>query len=320
MSHFNHIWTRYGRSKQTPEDYVEKYLTKLEKFDSARLEFEQKFQSFLAQEREKRLERILDALSSSGRSGFEGICYRIVSSEYGDDPLCTFGSLVDSGRFNFGSIGSYFSQFDCHYVASDFETAFQEKFHYSTQDLKGTLLSPEEMMLGRPPSFNNVRVEVSLSRCLDLRDPDSLKSFFDVIAEISPSESIQWDWEKWCTKFKQDYIPRATVQEIEQLYFSIYDPNFKQFETYLDIPSNSQWIGHYARQAGIQAVIYLSVRNETGYNLAIFPTNLRESDSYIRLMDGASYVDPSRRHMNSDNCEFFKCTFKELRSQGAVKN
>ena len=322
MSKFNHIWKHYHRNNnQTPEQYIEAYLTRLEKFDKARLDFENLYQSYLSQEREKRLDKIIDALSSSARMVYNDTCVRVVSGHYGDDPLCTYGSLVDSGRFNFGSTGSFYSQFDCHYIANNFETAFQEKYHYSNEELHGSVLSPSGMaLLEAPESFNSTRIEVSLSNCLDLRNPNSLNSFFDVIAEIIPSDGLQWEWKKWCQKYKQVYQPLITVQEIETLFFSIYDPNFKQYESYLDIPSNSQWLGHYARLAGIQAIIYLSVRNETGYNLAVFPTNLKETDSYLKLTDDLPYVDHSRRQMISENCEFFRCTFAELRSQSLILN
>jgi hypothetical protein len=321
MSKYNHIWKHYQQAEIiSPEEYVEKYLTRLEKYDQTRLEFEHDFQGYLASEREKRIDKIIDALTNSALGGFENICHRIVASDYGADPLCTYGSLLDSGRFNFGSVGGHFNQFDCHYAASNYETAFQEKFHYSLEDLKDGPLSPSEMSVMPVGSFNNIRVDISLSRCLDLRDPDSLKSFFEVISEIAPSSTIQLKWKHFCKKNKIKHERLLTINQLEQLYFSIYDPNFKQFETFLDLPSNSQWLGHYARLAGIQGIIYMSLRNENGFNIAVFPSNLKNTDSYIKLTDNVPYVDSSRRQMNSVNCEFFKCTFEELKAQSQIQN
>lgn len=64
-----------------------------------------------------------------------------------------------------------------------------------------------------------------------------------------------------------------TIQTPKELHKSLFEVHYQQWITWLDIPSNSQWFGHYVKQAGIEAIIYPSLRYNC-YNLAVYPENL----------------------------------------------
>jgi len=73
---------------------------------------------------------------------------RIVSGNYSKNPLCSLGSIrrPPGGRFNFGSISSAIKDFQCLYLASDFETAFAECYHHEYDESVGDGdLSPDEL-------------------------------------------------------------------------------------------------------------------------------------------------------------------------------
>ena len=51
-----------------------------------------------------------------------------------------------------------------------------------------------------------------------------------------------------------------------------------------DIPSNSQIFGQMVRASGISGILYYS-KNTKKECLAIFPDNLKDSSSYVELLD-----------------------------------
>ena len=65
------------------------------------------------------------------------------------------------------------------------------------------------------------------------------------------------------------------------------------------------WFRYYAKTAGIEAIIYPSLRYENCYNLAIYPENF-ENKSYIRLIDTHKSVSKDRTEINRKNDKFFE--------------
>ena len=83
---------------------------------------------------------------------------------------------------------------------------------------------------------------------------------------------------------------------------------------WLDIPSNSQWFGCYVKEAGIEAIIYPSLRYEGCYNCAVYPENFA-AKSFIKLADDHSSVSEARVEINKKNYKFFEHPVEEFSMQ-----
>ena len=287
----------------SPEQYVEYALCDLQKASKKIRSFYKDYHIYLATQRNLLIDEIIKSLKGVGKNKKKGIFYRVVSSKYMNDPLCTAGSLLYSGRFNFGKISYDYQKFPCLYISSTQEGAKHEKF--PNQD--NALLSSSEMSLVPDDSFLTSRCEVSLTKCIDIRTQNSLKDFTKVISQIDPTERFQKKWKKMNRKVsgKAKVASLKTIKKTEELYKSLFEIYYEQWVTWLDIPSNSQWFGHYVKEAGIEAIIYPSIRHKECYNLAIYPQNFG-SKSYVRLADDHKSVPMDRTEMNKKNYNFFE--------------
>ncbi len=287
------------------EDRVHSGLVNLEKLNRQQCEVWGELQRYLADEREKKIVHLTDALWNSCIPVFDlSLGSRIVDTDYGDHPLCSVGSIKKppGGRFNFGPISSFYSEFQSLYIASDYETAFNEKFPLGSP---GCALTPEELALARPGSFTHHRVNCSLRNVLDLRTSDSLKLFAAQISSIQIPDHI-------VTKGLELGLGRIyAVSDADSLRENLLDPNFRQWAFTLDQPSNSQWFGHYTRKAGIEAVLFPSVRSDTGYNLAIYPENLGPA-SKVGLADPAPYLESPYHVLQQSNHSLFLRTREQM--------
>jgi hypothetical protein len=310
MARFEHVWKHYFPNRTSPETYVERYLIKLEKLDKEMFEFWQDYQAYLGAQRENLSEEIADSLLIASQQDLEVSAYRIVTSNYGEDPLCTYGSILDAGRFNFGVISSFHKDFDCLYIGDSPATCYQEKFHYSQDENIDGLSGADVALI---PSHNTVRVNVKLASYLDLHEPENLHAFLKVVSKIKTPEEFQRRREKIHKRIGEKCDPLGTIQGLDALIISIFDPSFKQTNTLMDLPSNSQWLGHYVRQAGVQAIKYPSVRQEGGFNLAIYPINFEGTDSFVKLVDQMPYVPTSRMVIDETNCHFIRLSRKQLK-------
>ena len=220
-----------------------------------------------------------------------------------NDPLCTAGNLLHSRRFNFGNISYDYPQFACLYVSSSEDGAKYEKF----PNPKNILLSSAEMSLVPNDSFLTSRCEVNLTKCIDIRTQGSLNNFTKVVSQIEPTERFQQKWKKMNRKVsgKNKVKPLKTIKKTADLYKSLFEIYYEQWITWLDIPSNSQWFGYYVKEAGIEAIIYPSLRYKQCYNLAIYPENFG-SKSYVRLVDDHTSVPQDRIKINKENHKFFE--------------
>lgn len=265
------------------------------------LEYWKAFQQFLVDERETRIERIHESLKRQSISGFNSDAFvRIIDSRYQNRPLSSYGSIVvpPGQRFNFGEISSYHQRFQALYLASNFKTAAAERF---LRDQKSDNAIDEQSLMFRldpQASFSSYRVRVSNLTIIDIRDEENLKPFLNVISEIKTPR-----WLEDLARSKRQPQPR-TVQTVDQLKTILFDPNFVQWGSLIDQPSASQWFGYYVRAAKIQGILYSSVRNRNGFNLAIFPDNLIETEAKIELLDPAAGVEEQDRIMNSENALF----------------
>lgn len=280
---------------------VNELLVDLSKKTEQQLEYWRVFQEYLVSQRELRKDKILDALKSSSASGYENNgLVRIVDSRYQLRPLSSYGSIVvpPGGRFNFGDISSYHQKFQALYIASDFPTAVAERFLRNQTEQDRVDQVSLDLRLDPNASFSSYRIQASNLNVLDLREDATLTSFVDIISEIQLAPWLS----DLARKFKQP--EPQTVKTVEQLKILLFDQIFTQWGSLLDQPSASQWFGYYTREAGIQAIIYPSVRNDSGFNLAVFPDNFRDTTACVRLIDTAQGVKPEDSVLDSKSALF----------------
>ena len=299
-------YSHQGSRPLSPEQYIEYVLCDLNKASKRIRTFHKDYHTYLITQRNLLLDEILQSLKEFGKKRKKGIFYRVVLSQYMNDPLSTAGSILHSSRFNFGSISYDYKSFPCIYVSSDAIGSQCEKF--PNREYK--ILSTKEMSLVPNRSFLTSRCEVNLTKCIDIRTPASLKKFTKIISQINPTEQFQKKWKKLNRKVRGENKtkPLRTIKTLQELYQSLFEVYYEQWVTFLDIPSNSQWFGYYVQSAGIEAIIYPSIRYKDSYNLAIYPDNFG-TKSYIRLADPHNSVPKDRQEINKNNYRFFEQTF-----------
>jgi len=155
-----------------------------------------------------------------------------------------------------------------------------------------------DLRLDPNASFSSYRIEASNLSFIDLREDTTLNAFVEIIGEIQPAP-----WLSILAQQLKQPEPR-TVTTVEQLKILLFDPIFTQWGSLLDQPSASQWFGYYVREAGIQAIIYPSVRNDAGFNLAVFPDNFRDTRAQVRLMDEVQGVSSEDSVLDSETALF----------------
>lgn len=282
------------------DEYINSYFNTTDKRNAEEEHFFQQWYGFLQSEREKRLEEITDVLSQAADDSVNETLARIVDAKYGAHPLCTVGSVQGGGgRFNIGGGMGHYKPFHCLYLASDDDTAYSEYFHYQRGYSIATLNSEELALKGKKKNYSNFEVEVSLENCIDIRNKEALRRFCEIISEIRPPKQMT-DFAREIGLFRL-----KTVQTAGELHRTFMDREFLKFFTILDMPANPQWFGYYCYQAGIQCIIYPSVRGR-GSNYAILVDNFRESQSTAKLNTDAPYIEKTNREINKSTFEFFK--------------
>lgn len=204
----------------SPEQYVEYALCNLEKASKKVRQFYKDYHTYLSTQRNLFLDELLQSLKEVGKAKKKGVFYRVVLSKYMNDPLCTMGSRLYSGRFNFGNISYDYQSFSCLYISSHPDGAKFEKFPNNSH----SLLSGSEMSLIPNDSFLTSRCEINLTKCIDIRSQDSLKNFTKIISKINPTESFQKKWRKMNRKIKSKKAdPLKTIKTTEELYKSLFE-------------------------------------------------------------------------------------------------
>ena len=193
---------------------------------------------------------------------------------------------------------SYQKYFPALYVSSDFKTAFSEKFQQGENESDLHNFTELDFALRKPDSFSFYKIRLCLSKIIDLREMGPINNFYNAINHIEmPSV-----YEKRANTLK---VFLGIIKSSEQLKKSIFDPNYEQWDYWIDCPSSSQWFGHYTRLAGIQGVIYPSIRVEGGFNIAIFPDQFKDTSSYVALLDKTDSVKSEQKRMDAKNFNIF---------------
>ena len=131
-------------------------------------------------------------------------------------------------------------------------------------------------------SFTQVRLRGHLESVLDISDAATLREFVEIIKEFALPKGV-------AQLARELGIPRppGLIRSAAMLQRQLLDPNWGMLPIQYDLPSNSQVFGRIASAAGIQGILYPSVRAESAKCLALYPQNWRSSGCYVELMDPA---------------------------------
>ena len=205
---------------------------------------------------------------------------RAVKYKYALEPFSTTGSVTDpaGGRFNIGDINpSQFSPFSALYLASDANTARQELLCQEIDP--GQEARALDFALTNPTSVVNISLSGALDSIINLREPEKLQPFVDLIKDFSVP-----DYLKKSAKNIGEQEPEL-IRTVPKLAGSLLDPNWRLWPMQFDVPVASQIFGQVVSDTGIEGILYPS--KFTGKDcLAIFPQNFDEaSGSFIQLDD-----------------------------------
>jgi len=295
---------RNAMLKRDPEVVVESHLIRLKELDDELFSFWEDYWTFLAREREKRADDIINALFAARSEDLELKSFsRIVGAKYGHDPLCTVGSVVvpPGGRFNIGQMSTTMTSFHALYLAEDYQTAFAEKYLYRQDERlpNSGEYNVTHLQFDEPESNVHCKVNIQLESYLDLRIEGTLQEFVEAISDIEPTQDLQ------ARALKLRMGKLHTYKNEKALIKNIFEDNYKQWGIWIDQPSNSQWLAHYAKLAGIQGVLYPSCRNTTGFNIAAFIENFANSEANVVIADEMSFVSPLRKRIDETNFSAF---------------
>ncbi len=200
---------------------------------------------------------------------------RCISFKYANQPLSSRGSINSiGGRFNIGkdiSEGN-FTPFNALYLAEDQTTALMEKFGVANE---GDLSNAMEACFASHENTVSVHVSGVLHNVLDLDKPNVIKEFVNLISKVKKSHDIV------VRRKAQGFKPGGVIKDVSDLLDSLYDPEWRYSPQVLDLPSNSQIFGQIAYRAGIEGILYTSVKNNKRC-LAVFPSKLGDK-SFVEI-------------------------------------
>jgi hypothetical protein len=170
-----------------------------------------------------------------------------------------------------------FPRFAGLYLAVDNTTALKEKFGISSPDTDSGLTSEELNLAG---DLAIVKVKGRLTNILDLRNPECLSEFYTLIKKIHlPLKFIS-------RAKKLKIFAMMSVHNVKQLLNTLLHEEWRVMPMQFDIPSNPQILGQLVYAAGIEGILYPSVKTEKEC-LVIYPENFCKSDAYVELDGGA---------------------------------
>jgi hypothetical protein len=242
------------------------------------------FYSCLAYQRSKITDEIRKSLLEASQKRFVFKKWqRVVRFKFSTEPLSLAGSLVEpgGGRFNIGDINpAQFPPFPALYIASDKETALQEKLCQKI-DSKNKQ-EAFDLALTDPTSLTNVSISGQLDTIIDLNKPHKLQNFVDLIKDFTISDHVKAQAKKLQLKEEPDLI-----KTVLQLQKALLCPNWRVGPMQYDIPAPSQIFAQMVVSAGIEGILYKSKFSNRNC-LVIFPQNFDETNgSFIKLDDAA---------------------------------
>jgi RES domain-containing protein len=229
--------------------------------------------------------QLLEAVRANLTPGtpFQGWA-RIIDYRYCLAPLSVAGSLKgDGGRFNIGSglNPAAFPAFPALYIASDYPTAFRERFGMDPNTSHGGLLSPT-LALRSPASFTHVGLRGQIEIVMDISDLRRLHAFAGVLREFTLPDSV-----RRIARRLNMRAPPTMVRSAAGLQRQLLHRDWRTYPVQFDLPSNSQVFGRIAVAAGVHGILYPSTRQADGRCLALFPQNWKASSSFVEVTDAA---------------------------------
>ncbi len=190
------------------------------------------------------------------------------------------GSILNDpgGRFNIGDIDQIkFPKFAGLYLAEDTETSLREKCGLDPQGDNDGLTGRELNLIN---NIAVVKVQGSITNLLDITDPMSLTEFYNQIKTIHmPIELIS-------RARKLNIKSMMPVRSETELRDTLLREQWRIMPMQFDIPANPQILGQLVYTAGIEGILYPSVKTQKKC-LVVYPENFRQTDSYIEI-DGVT--------------------------------
>ncbi len=262
------------------EEGTIKSLIEGKRLNQEHIKYQWDFYSELAYQRSQIQDQLILSIQESCLANFKIDSWqRVTKWKYSNHPFSTVGSLVSfGGRFNIGgdiSSSDTLKTFQALYLAEDQGTAQVEALGQAATTISLTI---EEISLSNKNSFACTSISGQLDRVIDLTDKQSLTKFVKLISKFKIPQSI-------LNSAKRLGIPAPTlIKSSGPLLKSFLADNWRKEPAQFDIPANSQIFGQLAYLAGMDGVVYPSVK--TGKNcLAIYPSNFDGRDSVLTLDD-----------------------------------
>jgi len=262
--------------KYVLEQFTDVDLRTWKKIDANLTEYQIRFFYHLEALRATKRQDILEALQSISPVELDiSQWVRVVTYKYSLNPLSSRGSLnLYGGRFNFGRDldCASLTHFNALYIANNKETAYSERV-----GTKATgKLNRFDLALQKEESFSTFLLEGHVYNLFDLTNANNLKPFIKVTNGFGISPELK----QMAIELTIDY-PHM-LRSAKELKAHLMASNWRYWPMQFDVPYNSQVFGELLLRSGYDGVIYNSTHG-TGKCIAIFPENLKNSDTSIRI-------------------------------------
>jgi len=240
------------------------------------LDYTAEHYAYFSQRRSQLIDELKQALSANTVPFEFKNWKRIVSQEFSNTPLHTVGSIKSypGGRFNIGEIDSKrFPKFPALYMAEDTKTAYVEMMGISP-DMGSDGLTGNELAVA--VNFSHFIISGNLTSILDLTNPKSLQQFYSQIKQIK----LPIYFKNRAAKLKISQM--QPVESLEKLRKTIFAEDWRLMPMQFDSPANSQIIGQIAHSAGIEGILYPSVKTNKRA-IAIYPENFINSEAFVEI-------------------------------------
>lgn len=125
-------------------------------------------------------------------------------------------------------------------------------------------------------NFSHFVIQGKLATVLDLTDSESLQRFYTLLKGIE----LPLYYRKKAAQLKiKAMLPVRSLNELRETLFA---ENWRLMPMQFDVPANSQILGQIAHSAGIEAILYPSVKTRKNA-LAVYPENFRNSEAFIEI-------------------------------------
>ncbi len=222
---------------------------------------------------------------------------RVTDWQWSMTPLSPAGSIKGIGqRFNIGreldrARGQAFPSL---YIACDEDTAYREYFGGPLASSFGRM-TRGDLALRSTASFTTFSLRGRVEQVFDARTPGNLKPFLKIISRFE----VSTDTRRYASAMRLPHRP--LLRKTEDLWKRLVAaPSSWRTEPQMSgIPAASQLFGRFVRDAGFEAVLYLSQKGGREC-LAVFPENFPRSESCIEV-SGKAPVAAICTRMDKDN-------------------